>query len=157
MYSDFEMLVAIDNNNIIGANNTIPWHIPEDLKRFQDITLNNVVVMGRKTFESLPNGKLKNRINIVITNNITNKNTDNDLIFTNMNNFYTIINNYINNKKIYIIGGSDIYKLFYNNSKIIHLTKIYLESEGSVYFSIDINNYVNTYKSDIYTSKNTTS
>lgn len=154
MYSDFEMLVAIDNNNIIGTNNTIPWHIPEDLKRFQEITLNNVIVMGRKTFESLPNGKLKNRINIVITNNITNKNTDNDLIFTNMNNFYTIIDNYISNKKIYIIGGSEIYKLFYNNCKIIHLTKVYLESEGSVYFPININNYVSTYNSDIYTSKN---
>ena len=48
MYLDFEMLVAIDNNNIIGANNSIPWYVPEDLKRFQDITLNNVVVMGKK-------------------------------------------------------------------------------------------------------------
>jgi len=117
MYSDFEMLVAVDNNNAIGSNNTIPWYIPEDLKRFQDITKNNIVVMGRKTFESLPNGKLKNRINIVITNNITNKNTEPHLIFTNMNNFHTIIDNIKNNKKVFIIGGSEIYNLFYNYCK----------------------------------------
>ena len=108
----------------------------------------------RKTFESLPNGKLKNRINIVITNNITNKNTDNDLIFTNMNNFYTVIDNIKSNKKIFIIGGCEIYKLFYNNCKIIHLTKVYLESEGSVYFPINMNNYINIYISDIHISKN---
>lgn len=154
MYSDFEMLVAVDNNNAIGSNNTIPWYIPEDLKRFQDITKNNIVVMGRKTFESLPNGKLKNRINIVITNNITNMNNEPDLIFTNMNNFYTIIDNIKNNKKVFIIGGSEIYKLFYNNCKLIHLTKVYLESDGSIYFPIDINNYKITYKSDVFISKN---
>lgn len=158
MYSNFEILVAVDNNNVIGYNNNnnnnIPWYIPEDLKRFQDITKNNIVVMGRKTFESLPNGKLKNRINIVITNNITNKNTESDLIFTNINNFYTIIDNICKNKKIFIIGGSEIYKLFYNNCKIIHLTKVYLESNGSIYFPININDYKIINKSNIFLSKN---
>jgi len=63
-----ELIVACTKDGIIGYNNKIPWHIPEDLKYFRNTTLNSIVIMGRKTFESLPNGYLKNRINIVITN-----------------------------------------------------------------------------------------
>ena len=66
---EIKFIVAQSKNRVIGNNNTIPWYVPEDLKRFRDLTLHSIVVMGRKTFESLPNGPLKNRINIVITNN----------------------------------------------------------------------------------------
>lgn len=62
------LIACIDNNWGIGYNNNLLFHIPDDLKRFKEITNNKVVVMGRKTFESLPNVKpLPNRINIVIT------------------------------------------------------------------------------------------
>ena len=49
---DFNMIVACDLNGIIGNNNKIPWHIPDDLKHFKNLTENNIIVMGRKTFNS---------------------------------------------------------------------------------------------------------
>ena len=67
MNYDFEMVVAVDTNGCIGKANSIPWHLPEDLKHFKELTLNQIVIMGRRTFESLPNGPLKNRLNIVIS------------------------------------------------------------------------------------------
>ena len=61
------LIVAKSENNIIGNKGRIPWYIPNDLKRFKEITTNNVVIMGRKTFESLPEEyrPLPNRINII--------------------------------------------------------------------------------------------
>ena len=88
---NFELIFASDINGVIGNNNTIPWYVPEDLSYFRKITTYGIVVMGRKTFESLPNGYLKNRINIVITNNYKNyNNIDNTLIFTDFDNVFTI-------------------------------------------------------------------
>ena len=65
------MILAITKNGIIGIDNKIPWYIKADLQRFRELTSNHIVIMGRKTFESLPNGPLKNRINIVITRDTT--------------------------------------------------------------------------------------
>ena len=70
--NNFELVVAMDVDGCIGSNNTIPWSLPEDLKHFKELTENNIVIMGRKTFESLPNGPLKNRMNIVISSHIDN-------------------------------------------------------------------------------------
>jgi len=61
------IIVAISKNYAIGKNNELLWHIPEDLKHFKELTTNKVVIMGQKTFESLPIKPLPNRINIVIT------------------------------------------------------------------------------------------
>ena len=62
------VLVALDTKSgIIGANNTLPWHIPQDLALFKALTVNSTVVMGRRTWESLPVKPLPNRLNIVIS------------------------------------------------------------------------------------------
>ena len=61
------IIVAIAENNAIGLNNDLLWHISDDLKRFKKLTTGNAIVMGRRTFESLPNGPLPNRTNIVIS------------------------------------------------------------------------------------------
>jgi dihydrofolate reductase len=152
---NFELIVASDKNGVIGNNNTIPWHIPEDLKHFRQLTLNNIVVMGRKTFESLPNGPLKDRINIVITQNPHQyKNTD-SVIFTNMENVFDVIKHNNNtNKKIFIIGGSDIYKLFFNHCSTIHLTRVLIESHGNINFNFDTKSLSLIDKTDIMISKN---
>ena len=60
------IIVAVAENNVIGGDNKLLWHIPEDLKRFKAITSGNTIIMGRKTFESLP-GVLTNRKHLVIT------------------------------------------------------------------------------------------
>ena len=63
----FNIISCFNNNRVIGNNNDLIYKIKEDLQRFKSITKNNVVIMGRKTFESLPNKPLPNRVNIVIT------------------------------------------------------------------------------------------
>ena len=61
------LIVAVAENGVIGANGALPWHIPEDLKRFKALTLGKPVVMGRKTWESLPKRPLPGRTNIVVS------------------------------------------------------------------------------------------
>ena len=63
---DISIIVAIAENNAIGKDNKLLWHIPDDLKRFKKITANHTVIMGKNTFFSLPSGALPNRKNIVI-------------------------------------------------------------------------------------------
>ena len=60
------IVAAIAKNNVIGKNNSLPWHIPEDLKRFKELTSGSPVVMGRKTYESIGR-PLPNRMNIILT------------------------------------------------------------------------------------------
>ena len=154
---NFELIVASDKNGVIGYNNTIPWYIPEDLKRFRQLTLNNIVVMGRKTFESLPNGPLKDRINIVITQNPNQYTNTDSVIYSNMENAFDAIKHNNTNKKVFIIGGSEIYKLFFNHCSTIHLTKVSFEStecSNCVFFNFDTQSLLLIDKSDIMFSKN---
>ena len=60
------LIVAMDENNLIGKNNYMPWDIPEDLKKFKEVTTDNIIIMGRKTFQSIGRA-LPNRINLVLT------------------------------------------------------------------------------------------
>ena len=88
---NFELIVAFNKKGVIGKDNTIPWHVPEDLKYFQKTTKGHIIVMGRKTYESLPNGPLKNRINIVITNNPSQYTETETLFFTSMTDAQSVI------------------------------------------------------------------
>ena len=140
------LIVAISKNFVIGKNNTIPWHLSEDLKRFRDITTNCTVVMGRKTYESL--GKpLKNRFNIVITSDFEKLNTlnkDSNLIF--VNNIKDSINIAKSmEKEIAIIGGYNIYKEFLKENLIkkIYLTILDKEIIGDTFFP---NEYLKNFK-----------
>jgi dihydrofolate reductase len=63
------MIVALDDNNGIGMGGVMPWHLSADLKRFRRLTMGHPVIMGRRTFESIPGGPLKGRQNIVVTRN----------------------------------------------------------------------------------------
>jgi dihydrofolate reductase len=153
----FEMIFASSINGVIGNNNSIPWNVPEDLTHFRKITMDGIVVMGRKTFDSLPNGILKNRINIVITCNINKQNEDN-LIFTDINNVMSVIEDIQKktNKKVYIIGGSMIYKAFYKYCNVIHHTIIHINIDGDTKFPFDISfpDCINNYTSELLCSKN---
>ena len=67
--STISLVVAVAKNGVIGPCNRLPWHIPEDLKRFKTLTMSKPIVMGRKTWDSLPRKPLAGRLNIVITRN----------------------------------------------------------------------------------------
>ena len=115
-------IVAVDNNWGIGYNGELLEHIPEDLKYFKQLTTDKTVVMGRKTWESLPLKPLPNRLNIVISsqgNTILNKSTIRMDLDT--------VKEYLNSDNIdcFIIGGGVIYKELLSFCDRIYVTKIY--------------------------------
>lgn len=132
IYNKHEMnaIVAINHAGIIGINGDLPWYVPEDLRRFRLITSNNIIVMGRKTYDSLPNGALPNRINVVITNNPIDYVQNDNLYFVKFEDCFDLLDNLISwtNRKIYIIGGEYIYHLFMPHITNIYLTLIYKDN-----------------------------
>lgn len=141
------IICAIASNNIIGCDNKLIWHIPSDLKRFKEITSGHTMVMGRKTFESLP-GVLPNRKHIVITHDENYKIDDERVeIFHSIDD---IIKKYKDSEEeVFIIGGGEIYKLFINYADKMYLTILNESFNGDTYFpEIDMNNWITTDKSD---------
>jgi dihydrofolate reductase len=156
----FEYIVAISQNGVIGNNNRIPWNLPEDLQYFKKITNNSIVIMGRKTFDSLPNGPLPNRLNIVLSRKpSTLENLPANVIFTDPDHVLEIIQrNRSENQKVFVIGGNEIYKLFFDRCKMIHVTVIYEAFDGDTVFPYDPDflmnhGYKNIYKSEVMFSK----
>lgn len=144
-------IVAVANNNIIGGNNNLLWHIPEDLKRFKEITSEHTIIMGRKTFESLP-GVLPNRKHIVVTRDTNFQVVHNEVeIIHNINH---IIHNFQDSPTEYfVIGGGEIYKQLIHNVDKIYLTKVHNNFEGDTTFpEIDYNQWNISYESDILIS-----
>lgn len=125
------IIAAMDNNNGIGKNNTLPWLIPEDLRYFKEKTKGKIVVMGRKTFESI--GKpLPNRHNVILTQQI-------DYIHPSTYSLFDIedileINKGISNNEIFIIGGAEIYRQFMDYAEKLYITKIDYEFECDTFF-----------------------
>jgi len=115
------IIVAAGENNETGYENRLLWHLPADLKRFKELTTNHAVVMGRKTFESLPNGPLPNRKNIVLSKD-TNFSHPNCLVFSS---FDEALIKLSDEKEVFIIGGSQIYGIALPYASILYLTRIH--------------------------------
>jgi dihydrofolate reductase len=139
MHPNCELIVAYDKNGAIGTStsNSIPWHVPEDLAHFRQITTetpNSVIVMGRKTFESIGSKPLKDRIHIVLTKNHALKNSNRpDIIFAEDYNMPYLFEKF-KDHRIFIIGGREIYDMFFDICKVIHISMIHVESGGDVLF-----------------------
>ena len=146
----FNIIVALNEKNGIGLNNEIPWKCNEDLHFFKQMTENNIVIMGRKTWESLPQKPLKNRINIILSRNQI-KNLPVDTYH--FDSLEKALNYNNSNKKIFVIGGGEIYQ---QASKLdcerIYLTRIFNSCKCDKYFYLDSNWYT-IYSSDKKYSK----
>ena len=117
------LIVAVDKNWGIGCNNKLLVSIPSDMKFFRETTMGKVVVMGRKTLESFPNGMpLKNRTNIVLTKNPSYQ-VKGATVLHSPEEVLEELNKY-NDEDIYIIGGESIYRQFLPYCKVAHITKI---------------------------------
>lgn len=140
------IIVAIAENNLIGGDNKLLWHLSEDLKRFKEITMDNTIIMGRKTFESLP-GILPGRKHIVITRD-ENYKVDSDQVEI-VHNIQDIINEYANNNEnAFIIGGGEIYNITFPYCSKLYLTKVKRGFSGDTYFpDIDFSKWKITYSS----------
>lgn len=134
------IIAAVAKNGVIGNNDKLCWHIPEDMKRFRELTVNNVVIFGRKTWESLPNKPLPARINIVLTRdkNLINQSQDSSFIATsNITDTITslLLSSSIKlGRKLYICGGAKVYEHFLSLADEMQLTFVNQESEGDTYF-----------------------
>ena len=127
------LIAAVDQNWAIGCKNKLLVSIPADMKFFRETTVGKVVVMGRKTLESFPNGMpLKKRTNIVLTHDKTYKVPDAILVHS-MEELHEELKKYPS-EDIYVIGGETIYKQLLDECDVAHITKIDYEFEADAYF-----------------------
>lgn len=150
-----EFILACNLDYVIGINGGLPWNIPEDLAHFKKLTSNNIVVMGRKTFESINNKPLPNRINIVITSQPEKHQSQDNLFFINSN-MIQPITNLFPDKKIFIIGGEQIFKMFESQCVKVHLTLVFSNiqiNDKTIIYKPPINNMYDLVESTMLISK----
>ena len=123
------IIVAMSNNNVIGINNTLPWHIPQDLKRFKSLTMGNPIVMGRKTFDSIGR-PLPGRKNIVITRN-EDSIIEGAEIVNSINSLLALIKD---EEHVFVIGGEQIYKIFLDHATHLYVTEVDSDVAGDAHF-----------------------
>ena len=141
------IIVATSKNNIIGANNKLLWHIPEDLKRFKEITSGKTTIMGRKTFESLPY-ILPNRKHVILTRD-KNFKVDSEMVEI-IHSLDEILSTYSqSNNEVFVIGGGQIYESLLPFVNKLYLTKIQKDFIGDTKFpTINENEWNLEYASD---------
>ena len=128
------LVVAASENNVIGKNNQLLWHLPKDMKFFKNVTWAMPVVMGRKTFESMGSKPLSGRRNIVITRKPDWK-AEGVSVVNNMEAAIALAND-LNYKEIFVIGGGEIYLIAFERANKIYMTRVHAELEGDTYFPV---------------------
>lgn len=123
------IIVAMAENRIIGKDNRLPWHLPEDLKHFKEITMGKPVIMGRKTYESIGR-PLPGRENIVLTRNKSYQAKGAKVISS----LQEAIKACPSAEEIFIIGGAELYKETLSKADRLYLTVIHKDFEGDAYF-----------------------
>lgn len=124
------IIVAMDRNRLIGANGKLPWHLPNDLKHFRELTMGHVIIMGRKTFESI--GKpLPGRVNVVLTRQ-KNYVPQGVVVHHSLEDALSV---FADNPKIFIIGGAEIYREALKFADRLYVTLVTGEFIGDAYFT----------------------
>jgi dihydrofolate reductase len=127
MNNKLGLIVAMDSENGIGFRNSLPWRLKGDLAHFKDVTMGNVVIMGRNTRESLPKA-LEGRINIVVTNRPITFNDDEEVyVARSIEEAITLAQSF-NREYIYLIGGASIYEKALPLVEVAHVTQVFLKS-----------------------------
>ena len=137
------LIVAVSQNNVIGRDNQLPWHLPEDLQYFKSVTMGKPILMGRKTFESIGR-PLPGRVNIVITRDpdwtaegVEIVNTIDDAMAAG-----AVACKAADSYEIMIIGGAQIYRDCLPLADVLYLTKVEAEIEGDAFFpDIDLDQW----------------
>ena len=127
------IVVAKAKNNIIGKNNELVWHLPEDLKHFRELTTGHTIIMGRKTYESLGN-PLPNRKHIIFNQNPDLKiNEENVQVVHSLLEIQDLIEG---KEEAFVIGGAMIYNFLMPYVKKMYVTEIKKDFEGDAFFPI---------------------
>jgi len=160
------IIVACDPNGVIGFQGNLPWHIPDDLKLFKSITLNSSVIMGRKTWESIPSKfkPLRERVNIVVTSQSNYcsqyKNRRcfpfDETFFTAKNPFNAVelAKYWYPHLPIFVIGGESVYKETIKIAQKLHISHVKKNYQGDSHFFFNktewLENSAKEYKDFIY-------
>jgi len=129
-------IVAVAQNLVIGDGYDIPWHYPDDLKRFKEKTVGHPVIMGRKTFESLGR-PLPGRTNIVLTRDVNYPKPTGVLIFNSKEDAMNYLQRHNQLENAWVIGGLEIYNLFFDDIHYFDVTEIPETPEGNVFFPVE--------------------
>lgn len=120
------LIAAMDRNRVIGQDGKMPWHMPADLKHFRRLTKGHVVVMGRKTYESI-GGPLKGRTNVILTR-------DEQFEAAGCEVLHSIDAVLKDDRSIFVIGGGEVYRQFLPHADRLCLTRIDAAFEGDTFF-----------------------
>jgi len=150
-YSNISIIVAIAQNFAIGLNNDLLFHLPDDLKRFKKITTGKALIMGKRTFLSLPKGPLPNRRNIVISD-VPGENFHGCETVGSVEEAIKLIQN---EPEAFIIGGGMIYRQFYPLAGKLYLTLVHKDMNADTFFpAIDFNEWQETSREDLFDEAN---
>jgi dihydrofolate reductase len=145
------IIVAVSDDWGIGKDNELLWHISEDLRRFKKLTFGNTVIMGKKTWESLPRRPLPGRKNIVLTDDLKES-------IENAVTAYSVqdaLNKCEKNEEIFIMGGGSIYRQFMPLADKLFITHVHKQAPADIYFpEIDLNIWEISEKEEFKASEN---
>lgn len=151
IHQNISIIVAIARNFAIGKNNDLLFHLPDDLKRFKQITTGHPVIMGRNTLLSLPKGALPNRRNIVISDNPEEKFERCEMACS----IEEALEAVRNEEEAFIIGGGMIYRQFYPLAGKLYLTLVHRDMEADVFFpEINYSEWEELFREDLTDEKN---
>lgn len=129
--NSLSIIVATANNDVIGVNNTLPWHLPEDLKRFRALTTGHHIIMGRKTYESL--GRLlPNRTTIIVTRNKDYR-IEGALTANSLEAAMMLCKDDV---EPFLIGGAELYQHGLTLATRLYITRVHAEFTGDAFFPI---------------------
>jgi dihydrofolate reductase len=140
--SEIVLVVAIADNGVIGNKGAIPWRIPEDMKRFKALTMGHTVVMGRKTWDSLPKKPLPGRVNVVVTRQ---KDWQADGAVTASSLGQATAGT---SGTVMVIGGGEIYERALALASRIELTEVHRAFAGDAKFMLDRSGWKETFRED---------
>ncbi|WP_018692978.1 type 3 dihydrofolate reductase [Algicola sagamiensis] len=123
------LIVAMDENRVIGLDNQMPWHLPADLKHFKSVTMGKPIVMGRKTFESIGR-PLPGRENVVLTRS-QDYQPEGVTVCHSKDELLSRLQSY---EEVMIIGGGNIYQQFLQEAETLYLTQIHASFNGDTFF-----------------------
>lgn len=134
----YNIIACINSKHALGRNGRLLYHIKEDMELFKSLTTGNIVVMGRKTYESIPNAPLKNRINVIITSDVDylKENKDPNIVVVHSFDEAVSYCDKINDKECFVIGGASIYNTFLEKDIVdtLYITYVYEDDDGDVFF-----------------------
>ena len=147
VHSNISIIVAVAQNFAIGKNNDLLFHLPDDLNLFKRITIGKALIMGKRTFFSLPKAPLPNRRNIVITD------VEGEIFdgCESVNSIYEAIELVKNEQEAFIIGGGMIYRQFYPLAGKLYLTLVHKDLDADTFFpTINFEEWQETARKDLF-------